>query len=63
MVFDLLYWIAYDNKNVPAKIEPKQWREDWDDEDINDEFTSQLKKELAVWFFVISILFGFILKH
>lgn len=35
---------AYDSKNVPTKIEPKQWREDWDDEDINDEFTSQLKK-------------------
>lgn len=39
---------AYDTKNVPTKIEPKQWREDWDDEDINDEFTSQLKKELQV---------------
>lgn len=37
-------YAAYDSKNVPTKIEPKQWREDWDDEDINDEFTSQLKK-------------------
>lgn len=45
---NILFYAAYDSKNVPTKIEPKQWREDWDDEDINDEFTSQLKKELQV---------------
>lgn len=30
------------------KIDAKQWREDWDDEDINDEFGIQLKKELGI---------------
>ena len=34
---------AYDS-NPPPKIEAKQWREDWDDEDINEDFTKQLKK-------------------
>lgn len=34
---------AYD-ANPPARIEAKQWREDWDDEDINEDFTRQLKK-------------------
>jgi 26 proteasome complex subunit DSS1 len=38
--------IAYDS-NPPAKTDAKQWREDWDDEDMNDEFTQQLKRELA----------------
>ena len=38
---------AYDS-NPPPKIEAKQWREDWDDEDINEDFTRQLKKELGL---------------
>ncbi|KAM3142000.1 hypothetical protein pb186bvf_005873 [Paramecium bursaria] len=25
------------------KIDIKQWREDWDDEDLNDEFTQQIR--------------------
>lgn len=37
----------YDER-APQKIDVKQWREDWDDEDINDEFGLQLKKELGV---------------
>jgi hypothetical protein len=28
-------------------MEAKQWREDWEDEEINDEFTNQLKRELT----------------
>ena len=36
---------AYD-ENPPERVDPKQWREDWDDEDINDDFVGQLKKEL-----------------
>ena len=27
--------IAYE-QNPPSKVDAKQWREDWDDEDIND---------------------------
>jgi hypothetical protein len=27
--------IAYET-NPPTKVDAKQWREDWDDEDIND---------------------------
>ena len=34
--------------NPPTRVDAKQWREDWDDEDINDEFTQNLKKELGV---------------
>merc|ERR1711907_150604 len=30
------------------KIDIKQWQEDWDDEDVEDEFTNQLRKELGV---------------
>lgn len=29
------------------KIDLKQWREDWDDEDLNDDFSKQLKEELG----------------
>jgi hypothetical protein len=35
--------IAYD-PNPPERVDPKQWREDWDDEDINDDFAKELKK-------------------
>lgn len=42
-----MQYIAYDS-NPPAKIEAKEWREDWDDEDINEDFTRQLKKELGI---------------
>ncbi len=38
---------VYD-ETAPQKIDAKQWREDWDDEDINDDFAVQLKKELGV---------------
>ena len=38
---------AYD-PNPPAQLDAKQWREDWDDEEINDEFTSKLKAELGL---------------
>jgi 26 proteasome complex subunit DSS1 len=41
----LIIFTAYES-NPPAKVDAKQWREDWDDEDINDEFTQQLKREL-----------------
>lgn len=34
---------VYD-ETAPVKIDAKQWREDWDDEDINDEFGIQLRK-------------------
>lgn len=27
-------------------MKSKQWREDWEDEDINDDFANQLKREL-----------------
>ncbi len=39
-------YIAYD-ANPPTKNDEKQWRVDWEDEDMNDEFTQQLKRELA----------------
>ena len=38
---------VYD-ETAPQKVDAKQWREDWDDEDINDDFAVQLKKELGV---------------
>lgn len=38
---------AYD-PNPPAQLDAKQWREDWDDEDMNDEFTNKLKAELGL---------------
>ena len=38
---------AYD-LNPPAQLDAKQWREDWDDEDMNDEFTNKLKAELGL---------------
>ncbi|CAD8056807.1 unnamed protein product [Paramecium sonneborni] len=33
--------------NHDLKIDVKQWREDWNDEDLTDEFSIQLKQELA----------------
>ncbi len=40
-----LFILAYDER-PPEKIKPKQWREDWEDEDINDDFAERLRKEL-----------------
>jgi 26 proteasome complex subunit DSS1 len=37
--------LAYDDR-PPERIKAKQWREDWEDEDINDDFVNQLRKEL-----------------
>lgn len=48
---------AYD-ENPPERVDPKQWREDWDDEDINDDFVGQLKKELNAWSCVNAISYN-----
>lgn len=44
---DIYLHEAYE-QHPPLKVDAKQWREDWDDEDINDDFTQQLKKQLNV---------------
>lgn len=36
-------YLAYD-ANPPQGVAAKQWREDWEDEDIDDDFGNQLQK-------------------
>mmetsp|Transcript_27110 Transcript_27110/g.31283 ORF Transcript_27110/g.31283 Transcript_27110/m.31283 type:complete len:83 (+) Transcript_27110:61-309(+) len=36
------------NETEENKIDIKQWQEDWDDEDVEDEFSNQLRKELGI---------------
>jgi hypothetical protein len=43
-----IFWDVVYDETAPVKIDAKQWREDWDDEDINDEFGIQLRKELGI---------------
>lgn len=38
-----LFILAYDER-PPEKIKAKQWREDWEDEDINDDFAERLRR-------------------
>ena len=33
-------------KNVNVELDPIQWEDNWDDEQIDDDFCAQLRKEL-----------------
>jgi hypothetical protein len=42
----IFYLIEFNENNLKENIDFKQWQENWEDEDVNDQFEKVLKREL-----------------